>query len=78
MKNIEKSTMIILRDGKNYYYSVEDVCIDSGGDGITISYHEDDHPNEYGRVHHISLSEDMASEIAKVILKLTSKENEAS
>lgn len=73
MKSIEKSSMIRLQDDRSYYYSVEDVSIDVSGDGITISYHEEQ-DKKFVMVDYMCFSIEMATEIAKAILKLTNKE----
>ena len=62
--------MVRLQDSPYYHYSVEDVRIDVGGDGITIAYHEED-SNKFKMVEHMCFSTEMGIEIAKAILKLT-------
>ncbi len=64
---MEISTIKRIQNDPEFYYTVEDIYLDVGGDGITISYYE----NDDKRHRYMCFEKEMATEIAKTILELT-------
>jgi len=68
------NTQIRIQDTPNYWFTVEDMNIDVGCDGFTISYWE---PHKEGdkRIEHITMDKDYALRIADAIYKLFKENN---
>jgi hypothetical protein len=69
------NNQIRIQDDPHFWYTVEDMNVDVGCDGLTISYWE--HLKEGGekRFSHIAISEEVALAVADAIYKLFKKEN---
>ena len=69
------NTQIRIQDDKNYWYTVEDMNIDVGFDGFTLSYWEFDNSLYGKRLKHITMNKDEALAVADAICKLFKEDN---
>lgn len=72
MKELEINNLVRIQSDPEYWYTVEDIYLDAGTEGITISCHED----KKGRIDYMCFSEEVAIAIADSIYKLVGKKNE--
>lgn len=72
MKELDINNLVRIQPESDYWYTVEDIYLDAGTEGITISYYED----KKGRVDYMCFSEEVAIAIADSIYKLVGKKNE--
>ena len=68
------STLIRIQPDPHYWYSTEDVYLDLGQDGLTISYWERDQGKDK-RQNYICVEKESALAIADAIYKLFKEEN---
>ncbi len=67
---ITTSTQIRVQQSPSFYYTAEDINIDVGCDGFTISYWEFDKEDGDTRVGSITMNKEEALAIADAIYKL--------
>ena len=73
MSKPEVTTRIRIQANPQYWITVEDLFIDVGCNGLTISYWENCDGQEK-RIDHLCISEDSALPLADAIYKLFKKE----
>ena len=69
------NTQIRIQDDSDFWYTVEDMNIDVGCDGFTLSYWESLKGGGDKRFNHITMNKDEALAVADAIYKLFKKEN---
>ena len=74
MSKPEITTQIRIQTETNYWFTVEDVYLDLGEDGLTISYWELRDGKEK-RANYICIDESLALTLADTIYTLFKKEN---
>ena len=73
--SIEITNQIRIQKNPEYWYTVEDIHLDVGCDGCTISYWEFIKPNGDKRIQHICMDNSEALAVADAIYKLFKKDN---
>ena len=74
MSKPEITTQIRIQSERDYWFTVEDVYLELGSDGLTISYWSLSDGNEK-RVNYICIDGSLALTLADSIYKLFKKEN---
>ena len=74
MSKPEITTQIRIQSERDYWFTVEDVYLDLGSDGLTISYWEL-RDGEEKRANYICIDESLALTLADSIYKLFKKED---
>ena len=69
------NTQIRIQDDSNFWYTVEDMNIDVGCDGFTLSYWEFHKEGGEKIINHITMGKDEALAVADAIYKLFKAEN---
>ena len=69
------NTQIRIQDDSEFWYTVEDMNVDVGWDGFTLSYWAFDKSGSQTRFNHITMNKDEALAVADAIYKLFNKED---
>ena len=69
------NTQIRIQDDTNFWLTVEDINVDVGCVGLTISYWESDKSGNDKRINHIATNKDEALAVADAIYKLFKEDN---
>ena len=72
---VEITNQVRIQEHEEFWYTVEDIHLDVGCDGYTISYWEFMKDTGDKRVNHICMNSEEALAIADAIYKLFKKDN---
>jgi hypothetical protein len=67
---LEITNQVRIQEHSDYWYTAEDIHLDVGGEGFTVSYWEFDKEKGDKRIQHICMNKEEALAIADAIYKL--------